>query len=61
MQDELRNRLHKIKEELGISYKKIAEVCGIPKTTLYAFSGDYRKLNDEYAEVLSNFLRERGY
>lgn len=58
---QLIERIKLCKKELGISYKKMSEKCGIPYSTFYSFTGGVRKLPDDYKEKLNQFLKNLGY
>lgn len=58
---ELRDRVKKCKEQMGISYKAMSEKCGVPYTTFYSFTGGVRKLPQEYVEKIQGYLEKIGY
>jgi len=59
--DELRERLKKCKEELGISYKALAKKAELTIDIMYKFSSGTRDLSTSNYDRLDSVLREFGY
>lgn len=59
--EELRDRLKKFHENEGVSYIKVAKALEISPAILYNFTSGVRDLKQCNAEILDEYLKERGY
>ena len=57
----LRKRLKKFHEVESVSYKNVAKELEISISVLYNFTSEIRDLKPYVAEILDNYLMERGY
>jgi len=60
-QAKLLRRIKDYKDESGISYKFLAFELEIPISSFYNFTTGLRRLSEPYAEVLDEYLEDRGY
>ena len=61
MQEQLRQRVMKCKEEVGISFRGMCNACSIPVETFYNFTSGYRNLPERYIGVLDIYLQKFGF
>ena len=59
--NELRKRLKSFHEEQGVSYKTIAKEIGVSLGVMYNFTSEIRDLKAAPAQLLDDYLKERGY